>query len=84
MHCKRRLDTSQDAWQCVWTRRTVSFLDFILTFSDSDSLDRGVFTDSKLGMVLYYHYADRSGAIGDGSKKFGWNALSWSNGWPVV
>lgn len=45
---------------------------------------RGVFEDSSLGLVLYYHYADRSGAIGDGNYKFGWNKLSWSGGWPVV
>ena len=55
-----------------------------LSYANADFYDRGVFADSKLGFVLYYHYADRSGAIGDGAKKFGWNASTWSNGWPVV
>lgn len=45
---------------------------------------RGVFTDSSLGLVLYYHYAKTTVGLGDGSYLFGWNKLSWSSGWPVV
>lgn len=45
---------------------------------------RGVFTDSSRGLVLYYHYADTNVGLGDADYLFGWNTLSWSNGWPVV
>jgi arabinan endo-1,5-alpha-L-arabinosidase len=45
---------------------------------------QGVFTDSSLGLVLYYHYAKTTVGLGDGSYLFGWNKLSWSSGWPVV
>ncbi|TVY17150.1 putative arabinan endo-1,5-alpha-L-arabinosidase A [Lachnellula arida] len=47
-------------------------------------LNRGVFTDSSKGLVLYYHYADTSVGMGDGSYLFGWNVLGWSDGWPTV
>ncbi|KFX89000.1 hypothetical protein O988_08805 [Pseudogymnoascus sp. VKM F-3808] len=45
---------------------------------------QGVFTDSSLGLVLYYHYAKTTVGLGDGAYLFGWNKLSWSNGWPSV
>ncbi|KAI6457711.1 hypothetical protein MCOR17_007716 [Pyricularia oryzae] len=45
---------------------------------------QGVMTDPKKGTILYYHYADRRGAIGDGDKKFGWNVVNWGGGWPSV
>lgn len=45
---------------------------------------RGVFTDSSLGLVLYYHYANTNVGLGDGAYLFGWNKLTWSNGWPAV
>ncbi|KAF2753013.1 putative arabinan endo-1,5-alpha-L-arabinosidase A [Pseudovirgaria hyperparasitica] len=45
---------------------------------------QGVFTDSSQGLVLYYHYVDTSVGYADGQKRFGWNKLSWSGGWPVV
>lgn len=45
---------------------------------------RGVFTDSSLGLVLYYHYANTNVGLGDGAYLFGWNKLNWSNGWPSV
>jgi arabinan endo-1,5-alpha-L-arabinosidase len=48
------------------------------------TLLRGVFTDSSKGLVLYYHYADTTVGLGDGSYKFGWNVLKWSSGWPSV
>lgn len=46
--------------------------------------NRGVFTDSSMGLVLYYHYANTNVGLGDGQYLFGWNKLSWSNGWPYV
>ncbi|KAL3426393.1 arabinan endo-1,5-alpha-L-arabinosidase A [Phlyctema vagabunda] len=45
---------------------------------------QGVFTDSSRGLVLYYHYVDTSVGYADGQKRFGWNQLTWSNGWPSV
>ncbi|RDW84261.1 arabinan endo-1,5-alpha-L-arabinosidase-2 [Coleophoma cylindrospora] len=45
---------------------------------------QGVFTDSSNGLVLYYHYVDTSVGYADSQKRFGWNKLSWSSGWPVV
>lgn len=45
---------------------------------------QGVFTDSSLGLVLYYHYADTTGSIADSAYLFGWNQITWSDGWPVV
>ncbi|KAH6710572.1 glycosyl hydrolase [Leptodontidium sp. MPI-SDFR-AT-0119] len=45
---------------------------------------QGGFTDGSLGLVLYYHYAKTTVGLGDGSCLFGWNKLSWSNGWQVV
>ncbi|KAH9225063.1 glycosyl hydrolase, partial [Leptodontidium sp. 2 PMI_412] len=41
---------------------------------------QGVFTDSSLGPVLYYHYAKTTVGLGDGNYLFGWNKLSWLNG----
>ncbi len=34
--------------------------------------------------VLYYHYVDTRIGYSDGQKKFGWNKISFSSGWPVV
>ncbi|KAI1843167.1 hypothetical protein JX265_009906 [Neoarthrinium moseri] len=45
---------------------------------------QGVFADPKYGAVLYYHYVDTTVGYADGNKKFGWNTISWSTGWPVV
>jgi arabinan endo-1,5-alpha-L-arabinosidase len=45
---------------------------------------QGVFTDSSLGLVLYYHYADTNIGLADSQYVFGWNQLKWSNGWPYV
>ena len=50
----------------------------------ADSRRRGVFTDSSLGLVLYYHYADTNDGIADADYLFGWNQITWSSGWPVV
>jgi hypothetical protein len=45
---------------------------------------RGVFTDPSLGPVLYYHYVDTTIGYADGQKRFGWNQINFSSGWPVV
>ncbi|EAW09988.1 arabinan endo-1,5-alpha-L-arabinosidase [Aspergillus clavatus NRRL 1] len=45
---------------------------------------QGVFTDPALGPVLYYHYVDTRIGYADGQKRFGWNKIDFSSGWPVV
>lgn len=45
---------------------------------------QGVFTDSSLGLTLYYHYADTDVGLADADYLLGYNKLSWSSGWPVV
>jgi len=45
---------------------------------------QGIFTDPTHGTVLYYHYVDTNVGYADGDKKFGWNTLGWSGGWPTV
>ncbi|OQE13774.1 hypothetical protein PENFLA_c043G08503 [Penicillium flavigenum] len=45
---------------------------------------QGVFTDSSLGPVLYYHYVDTTIGYADNKKLFGWNKIDFSSGWPVV
>ncbi|RDW84950.1 arabinan endo-1,5-alpha-L-arabinosidase-4 [Coleophoma cylindrospora] len=45
---------------------------------------QGVFTDTSKGLVLYYHYADTNDGLADANYLFGWNAITWSSGWPVV
>ncbi|KAG0127052.1 glycosyl hydrolase [Tuber indicum] len=46
---------------------------------------QGVFLDNASGgEVLYYHYVDTTIGYGDGQKRFGWNLIDWSTGWPVV
>ncbi|KAE9375912.1 glycoside hydrolase family 43 protein [Stipitochalara longipes BDJ] len=45
---------------------------------------QGVFTSSTEGLVLYYHYADTNVGLADADYLFGWNVLSWDDGWPVV
>ncbi|KAL4895298.1 putative arabinan endo-1,5-alpha-L-arabinosidase A [Aspergillus ambiguus] len=45
---------------------------------------QGVFTDPSLGPVLYYHYVDTNIGYADSQKLFGWNAIDFSSGWPVV
>lgn len=34
--------------------------------------------------VLYYHYVDTRIGYSDGQKRFGWNKIDFSSGWPVV
>ncbi|KAL1838373.1 hypothetical protein VTJ49DRAFT_2714 [Mycothermus thermophilus] len=45
---------------------------------------QGVYRDPVLGPILYYHYVDTRIGFGDGQKKFGWNRINFSSGWPVV
>ncbi|CAG8017927.1 unnamed protein product [Penicillium nalgiovense] len=45
---------------------------------------QGVYTDPRLGPVLYYHYIDTNIGYADNQKQFGWNALDFSTGWPSV
>ncbi|KAJ5297252.1 uncharacterized protein N7443_008145 [Penicillium atrosanguineum] len=45
---------------------------------------QGVYDDPSLGPVLYYHYVDTTVGYADGDKLFGWNAIDFSSGWPVV
>ncbi|KAB8076414.1 putative arabinan endo-1,5-alpha-L-arabinosidase A [Aspergillus leporis] len=45
---------------------------------------QGVFDDPNLGPVLYYHYVDTTIGYADGQKRFGWNKLDFSSGWPVA
>ncbi|KAJ5577364.1 Glycoside hydrolase family 43 [Penicillium sp. DV-2018c] len=45
---------------------------------------QGVYNDSSLGPVLYYHYVDTTVGYADGQKLFGWSKIDFSSGWPVV
>ncbi|KAG7284624.1 hypothetical protein NEMBOFW57_009229 [Staphylotrichum longicolle] len=45
---------------------------------------QGVYQDPTYGPVLYYHYVDTRIGFADGQKKFGWNKINFSSGWPVV
>ncbi|KAE9109967.1 hypothetical protein PF010_g11344 [Phytophthora fragariae] len=45
---------------------------------------QGIYNDPKYGPVLYYHYVDTRIGYADGDKKFGWNQLDFSSGWPTV
>jgi arabinan endo-1,5-alpha-L-arabinosidase len=45
---------------------------------------QGVYNDPVEGWVLYYHYVNTNIGYADGEKQFGWNKISWNNGWPTV
>jgi arabinan endo-1,5-alpha-L-arabinosidase len=46
---------------------------------------QGVFRDSSRGLVLYYHYANKSVGLADADCLFGWNVLRRTpDGWPEV
>ncbi|KAF7585876.1 hypothetical protein BBP40_009951 [Aspergillus hancockii] len=45
---------------------------------------QGILNDKDLGPVLYYHYADKTIGLAVTDYQFGWNRLSWTDGWPVV
>ncbi|KAK0649979.1 glycosyl hydrolase [Cercophora newfieldiana] len=43
-----------------------------------------VYDDPVQGPILGYHYVDRRIGYADGQKRFGWNKMDFSDGWPVV
>lgn len=45
---------------------------------------QGVFEDNSKGFILYYHYADPTIGLTTADYQFGWNVLSWADGWPSV
>ncbi|RYC54790.1 hypothetical protein CHU98_g11418 [Xylaria longipes] len=45
---------------------------------------QGVYQDPTYGPILYYHYVDKTIGYADGDKRFGWNTIDFSSGWPVV
>ncbi|TEA16062.1 putative arabinan endo-1,5-alpha-L-arabinosidase A [Colletotrichum sidae] len=45
---------------------------------------QGVLADPERGAVLYYHYMNTDIGYADSQTQFGWNAISWSGGWPSV
>ncbi|KAJ5593921.1 uncharacterized protein N7459_000129 [Penicillium hispanicum] len=45
---------------------------------------QGVYDDPTYGPVLYYHYVNTTVGYADDQKLFGWNAIDFSTGWPVV
>ncbi|KAI1210784.1 glycoside hydrolase family 43 protein [Annulohypoxylon truncatum] len=45
---------------------------------------QGVFTDDAYGDVLYYHYLDLTVGVDYNDSKFGWNVITWVDGWPTV
>lgn len=45
---------------------------------------QSVYNDPVHGWVLVYHYVDTTIGYADGDKRFGWNVIDFSSGWPVV
>ncbi|KXS97281.1 hypothetical protein AC578_4574 [Pseudocercospora eumusae] len=45
---------------------------------------QSVYNDPVNGWVIVYHYVDTTIGYADGDKRFGWNKIIWSNGWPTV
>ncbi|KAK4539262.1 hypothetical protein LTR36_000840 [Oleoguttula mirabilis] len=45
---------------------------------------QSVYYDPQNGWILVYHYVDTTVGYADADKKFGWNKITWSNGWPTV
>ncbi|KXT09148.1 hypothetical protein AC579_5820 [Pseudocercospora musae] len=45
---------------------------------------QSVYNDPKNGWVIVYHYVEKTIDYADGDKRFGWNKINWSNGWPSV
>ncbi|CAM1508583.1 Fc.00g054310.m01.CDS01 [Cosmosporella sp. VM-42] len=45
---------------------------------------QGIFDDPTHGSVLYYHYANTNIGISDADYQFGWNTVTWKDGWPSV
>jgi hypothetical protein len=86
LHQWRRYSCARKPRQRLRAWGTVSF-HLLVQNSLQDTfltLFRGVFTDSSLGPVLYYHYVDTTIGYADNQKLFGWNKIDFSSGWPVV
>lgn len=45
---------------------------------------RGIINTTSHGIVVYYHYADKNIGLAVDDYQFGWNTLTWTDGWPVV
>ncbi|PWY80463.1 putative arabinan endo-1,5-alpha-L-arabinosidase C [Aspergillus sclerotioniger CBS 115572] len=45
---------------------------------------QGVLNDTTYGLVVYYHYANKNIGLTVDDYQFGWNQLTWNDGWPVV
>ncbi|KAH8163725.1 hypothetical protein CIB48_g4511 [Xylaria polymorpha] len=56
----------------------------ILVCRSSTVTGGGVYQDPTYGPILYYHYVDKTIGYADGDKRFGWNTIDFSSGWPVV
>lgn len=45
---------------------------------------QGVYSDSTLGLIIYYHYANVQIGLSRSEFQFGWNNLCFDNDWPSV
>ncbi|PWY82165.1 endo-alpha-1,5-arabinanase precursor [Aspergillus heteromorphus CBS 117.55] len=45
---------------------------------------QGIFDDPTEGVIIYYHYINTDIGYADDDKQFGWNKLTWTDGWPSV
>lgn len=45
---------------------------------------RGIINTTSHGIVVYYHYANKNIGLAVDDYQFGWNTLTWTDGWPVV
>ncbi|KAI1823518.1 glycosyl hydrolase [Xylaria intraflava] len=45
---------------------------------------QGLYQDPTYGPIIYYHYVDTTIGYADADKRFGWNTIDFSSGWPVV
>ncbi|GLA30828.1 hypothetical protein AnigIFM63326_009263 [Aspergillus niger] len=45
---------------------------------------QGIINTTSHGIVVYYHYANKNIGLAVDDYQFGWNTLTWTDGWPVV
>ncbi|PWY92181.1 glycosyl hydrolase family 43 protein [Aspergillus heteromorphus CBS 117.55] len=45
---------------------------------------QGILDHPVYGLIVYYHYADKDIGLAVDQYQFGWNNLTWTDGWPVV
>ncbi|RAK79418.1 arabinan endo-1,5-alpha-L-arabinosidase [Aspergillus fijiensis CBS 313.89] len=45
---------------------------------------QGIVNTTNHGIVLYYHYANPNIGLDTSQYQFGWNTLTWVDGWPTV